>query len=55
MTNSGHPVYSQCIQLEILETLSLTNDCYVLPVSVYFFLRAQRDNAAMGGREEDLE
>ena len=54
MSNSGHPVYSQCIQLEILETLSLTNDCYGLRVSMYFFLRAQRDNASMGDVKKTL-
>jgi len=48
MPNSEQPVYSQCIQLQFLETLFLTNVCYLLPESIYVaFRRAHPDEATM--------
>jgi hypothetical protein len=48
MSNSEQPVYSQCIQLQFLETLFLTNVSYLLPGSIYVaFRRAHPDEATM--------
>jgi hypothetical protein len=55
MAISGSFVYNPCIQLQFLESLLLTNVCYLLPVRIYVTLRrAQPDDATMEDVKKDL-